>query len=109
MTPRDKSNPVTDHAVLRYLERERGIDIEAIRNEMATPIVRAACAARASKVLMGGTEFRICSTGKVRTVVTRQKSHFSKRPAGQSKGHRKRKKRLNNKITRAEREANWKI
>lgn len=28
---------VSDHAVLRYLERVRGINIQAIRNEILTP------------------------------------------------------------------------
>jgi hypothetical protein len=28
---------ITDHAVLRYLERVKGVDIEAIRAEMAAP------------------------------------------------------------------------
>ena len=30
----DLERMVTDHAVLRYLERHRGIDIEAVRNEL---------------------------------------------------------------------------
>jgi hypothetical protein len=30
---------VSDHAVLRYLERVKGIDIEAIRAELSTPTI----------------------------------------------------------------------
>jgi len=33
---------VSDHAVLRYLEREHGIDVEAIRSHLAGPALRAA-------------------------------------------------------------------
>lgn len=29
----------SDHAVLRYLERVRGIDVEAIRAELTTPTI----------------------------------------------------------------------
>ena len=28
---------ISDHAILRYLERVKGVDIEAIRAEMVTP------------------------------------------------------------------------
>ena len=35
---------VTDHAVLRYLERLHGLDIEAVRAEIATTVWRAALA-----------------------------------------------------------------
>jgi len=30
---------ISDHAVLRYLERVRGIDIEAVRAEMMSPAI----------------------------------------------------------------------
>jgi hypothetical protein len=30
---------VSDHAVVRYLERVYGIDMDAIRSEIATPVV----------------------------------------------------------------------
>lgn len=33
---------VTDHAIVRYLERAYGMDIEAIKAEIATPIVQIA-------------------------------------------------------------------
>jgi hypothetical protein len=39
--------PITDHALLRYLERAKGLDVEAIRREIATPELRAAIAAGA--------------------------------------------------------------
>ncbi len=40
---------VSDHAVLRFLERVKGVDIEAIRNEILTPerkdLMRSGCTA----------------------------------------------------------------
>lgn len=33
---------VSDHAVLRYLERAYGLDVEAIRAEMNTPVLTVA-------------------------------------------------------------------
>lgn len=78
MKKRDQTNPVTDHALLRYLQRERGVDIEAIRDGMADDFVRAACKAGATKVIIGHTEFRICPEGKVRTVVNRKAQNKSK-------------------------------
>lgn len=33
---------ITDHAVVRYLERVYGVDIEAIRNEMRCPAIETA-------------------------------------------------------------------
>lgn len=33
---------ITDHAILRYLERSYGLNVDAIRAEMATPVVELA-------------------------------------------------------------------
>ena len=53
-----KRLPVTDHAVIRYLERGRGMDIDRIRAEIAELCRRGldqgACGAKAD-----GLEFRI--------------------------------------------------
>lgn len=38
---------VSDHALLRYLERVKGLDLDAIRDEITTPEVCAAVAAGA--------------------------------------------------------------
>ena len=35
---------VSDHAVLRYLERVKGIDIEAVRAELTSPTIDTAAA-----------------------------------------------------------------
>jgi len=50
---------VTDHAVLRYLERVRGIDIERLRADLQ----RKATRAHASAVSIGGGEFTIIVDG----------------------------------------------
>jgi hypothetical protein len=47
-------SPVTDHALLRWMERVKGIDLEAIRAEIATPDICAAIAAGARSVVTHG-------------------------------------------------------
>lgn len=49
---------VSDHAVLRYLERAGGFDIERLRREIGRR-VEDAVAASASGVSVGGVNFRI--------------------------------------------------
>lgn len=99
MTPRDRTNPITDHALLRYMEREQGIDVEALRNELATDYVRAACQAGATKIIMGKTEFRICPSKLVRTVVNRRnKTGRAKAYVDEGK-HTRRKKRVNTRLS----------
>lgn len=44
---------VSDHAVLRYLERVKGVDIEAIRAELASPAVDTAVAIGCDTVKRG--------------------------------------------------------
>lgn len=105
MRDRDQTNPITDHALLRYLQREKGVDIEAIRDEIATDFVRAACQARASSVVIGHTHFKICSAGKVRTVVNRAANKRRSTPGDVEKGKRHNKKRKRRRITNAERDA----
>jgi len=53
-----KRPPVTDHAVIRYLERARGVDIDAIRTEIAD-LCRRGLDQGACGVLAEGLEFRI--------------------------------------------------
>lgn len=44
---------ISDHAVLRYLERVKGVDIEAIRAEMMSPAVDTAARIGCDTVRMG--------------------------------------------------------
>lgn len=49
---------VSDHAVLRYLERVGGVDVERLRREIGRRVEEAA-ALGASGVTIGGFSFRI--------------------------------------------------
>lgn len=57
---------VSDHALVRYLERHLGHDLEAIRKEMVTPGVRAAVNVGAEGVKAHGGTLKI----KGRTITT---------------------------------------
>jgi hypothetical protein len=48
---------VSDHALLRYMERVMGLPVEDIRNSILTPAVSAAIQAGASGVQLGGVKF----------------------------------------------------
>ena len=50
---------VSDHAVVRYLERRYGFDFEGVRMEIATPALRAAAEAGASGWKVEGGTFKI--------------------------------------------------
>lgn len=65
---RDHQKPpvVTDHAVLRYLQRHQGIDVEAIRRQLLSPTVITAMDFGASRVKTSEGNLRIVN----RTVVT---------------------------------------
>lgn len=57
---------VSDHAVVRYLERRYGFDFDGVRREIATPALRAAAAVGAVGVKVAGGSFKL----KGRTVTT---------------------------------------
>jgi len=64
-------HPVTDHAVLRYLERVEGIDIEAVRRTIGRTVDRAvrmgACGVQAGGVtyrLEGGVVVTVLETNR---------------------------------------------
>lgn len=66
---------ITDHAVLRYLERVRGFDVEAVRREIAASCAVAADHPSASSVLSNGFRFII----KADAVITVTAQHDNKR------------------------------
>lgn len=68
---------VTDHAVLRYLERACGVDIEAVRAEIARA-VRRGVATGACGVRRDGLNFRLAGA----TVVTVAPVHSHDRRIG---------------------------
>lgn len=60
-----KTLHVTDHAVLRYIERIHGVDVEALREELRQKALRAHDAAQA----IGGGEYKIkCGDVHLRVV-----------------------------------------
>lgn len=66
MSGKDKSVPVSDHAVLRYLEHIAGVDVEAIRRRMWQQ-ARSAATTGASTTTVGGIKYRI-TKGHIVTV-----------------------------------------
>ncbi|WP_297772724.1 hypothetical protein [uncultured Roseovarius sp.] len=69
-------HPVTDHAVIRYLERVKGVDIEALRREIGR-VADAGIEAGATGVISGGFVYRI-ETGVVITVLHHNRAERGK-------------------------------
>jgi hypothetical protein len=63
---------VTDHALLRFMERALGIDVEALRSRILTPAVREAIRGRASAVEVEGVTFVVCDAAIVTTLEEHQ-------------------------------------
>ncbi len=63
---------VTDHAVVRWLERHLGYDIEAVRRAILTPDREAAIRCGATSIVCPaeGVTLRIAPNGHVTTVMT---------------------------------------
>ena len=59
---------VSAHALLRYLERNKGLDVRAIEDEILTPSAMAAIQAGASGIKQGGCEF-VIKDGVIVTVL----------------------------------------
>lgn len=59
---------VTDHAVLRYIERVQGLDVEAVRQHIAR-LCALPAAAGAMCVRAEGVKFEISKSGAVVSVV----------------------------------------
>lgn len=75
-------HPVTDHAVIRYLERVQGVDIEAIRRRIGR-VADQGVEAGANGVISGGFIYRIAD-GVVVTVV----HHHREGPRGRRRRRR---------------------
>lgn len=50
---------VSDHAVLRYLERVKGVDIEAIRAELTSPLIAVAVEQGCSTILRHDCQLKL--------------------------------------------------
>lgn len=64
-----KEPEVTDHALIRYLERVNGFDVEGFRRNILTPALIGAIKSGAQRYKSDGIEFAI-NGNKVVTVVT---------------------------------------
>lgn len=68
---------VTDHAIVRHLERAYGLDVDAIRAEIATPVVQLAEGFGCGTVI-GKNGTRVVIEGGV--VVTVLPKRYGRRP-----------------------------
>lgn len=74
---RKPRHTVTDHALLRYLERRVGIDVEALRCELGHRVDAAVAGHRgACAVNIEGLQFRLTEEGVVVTVVKRDRANI---------------------------------
>ncbi|MFN7640324.1 MAG: hypothetical protein ACK5PR_01085 [bacterium] len=62
---------VSEHALLRYLERKYQIDVSVFRKLMMTDDVYKAIKAGAKMVRIDGIEFRVADDGMITTVIKR--------------------------------------
>ncbi|MEL6478116.1 MAG: hypothetical protein AAFR17_12390 [Pseudomonadota bacterium] len=76
------SATVTDHAVIRYLEREWGVDIEAVRARLRR-IAQTGVENEAAAVILNGTKY--CLRGSTMTTVIRADGPRRRRRKGKSK------------------------
>lgn len=67
-TPRNEEPRVTDHALMRFMERILNLDLDALRGRMLTPTVAAAIRAGASAVTVEGVRLVVCG-GVITTVL----------------------------------------
>lgn len=64
---------ISDHAVLRYLERHYGLDVEKIRAEMQTPILEIADDFGCSTVVAKGGGRLVIRDGIVQTFLPKRR------------------------------------
>jgi len=63
---------LSDHALLRYLERIKGVDVEGARREIMTPGIVAAVKAMATSVIVNGARFLV-KEGAIVTIMDVEK------------------------------------
>lgn len=76
-------HPVSDHAVIRYLERVAGMDIDRIRREIGRK-VDFAVQRGASGAVSGGFVYQLSPTGTVTTVTPHNQPKRGKGKGGKS-------------------------
>ena len=70
---------ISDHAVLRYLERVKGVDIAAIRSEMMSPALAKADEFGAPVLIGGHGERMVIANGVVVTVLAKRMGKMDRR------------------------------
>jgi hypothetical protein len=66
----DDLRQVSDHAVVRYLERFQGYDFNPVRAEILSPVVRAAIAQGITLLRHNGIEYKISYTPTQAVITT---------------------------------------
>ncbi len=72
---------ITDHALLRYVERVFGIDVDAVRREILTDGVAKCIELGASTITVNGIQFRVKDRSIVTVIGSNQKTHRKKSKA----------------------------
>ena len=72
---------ITDHALLRYVERVFGIDVDAVRREILTDGVAKCIELGASTITVKGIQFRVKDRSIVTVIASDQKTHRKKSKA----------------------------
>lgn len=86
--PAAKPEPIqprlSDHALLRYLERVKGVDVKAVRQEIMSRSVIEAIQGGATAVIINGRKMPVSSAGVIITVLVRpdgrKRSQNGRRP-----------------------------
>jgi ABC-type Zn uptake system ZnuABC Zn-binding protein ZnuA len=68
LTTEKKEITVSDHALVRYLERKYGFDFEQYRKEILTPIAKQAIQAGVTSIKVGGVSFKVSNNTIVTTI-----------------------------------------
>jgi len=72
---------ITDHALLRYVERVFGIDVDAVRRQILTDGVAKCIELGASTITVNGIQFRVKDRSIVTVIGSNQKPHRKKSKA----------------------------
>ena len=72
---------ITDHALLRYVERVFGIDVDAVRRQILTDGIAKCIELGASTITVNGIQFRVKDRSIVTVIGSDQKTHRKKSKA----------------------------
>lgn len=81
---------ITDHAVLRYIERACGVDVEGVRERIAKKIAPLVTRGMTS-VSVDGLTFMLSPEGNCTTVIDKPSARAAREGALRARGHQPRK------------------